>query len=123
MARLSRGWPRNELPGGVLEKGLSSDPVLLVEVRRRVTLRRRGAPRTADVTKGDAARRLLEAVADRPPRAHVLRLLLYPHDLVQVRIPANELGRGFDRGRVELVEPRDGDAARVRAPLVPDDVV
>ena len=45
-------------------------------------------------------RRGLEAMADRPPGSHVLRLLLGPHDLPEVRVgPGKRRGR-LDRERV-----------------------
>ena len=47
-------------------------------------------------------------MADRAPGAHVLRLLLHPHDLAQVRIAADQLGR--------LRRPGTGTAVRAARP-------
>jgi len=46
-------------------------------------------------------------VPDRAVRAHVLRLLLHPDELLESRVRAQELDVGGHRERVELVEPRD----------------
>src|SRR5438445_4674461 len=103
---------------------LPHDAVLLAQMRRRIALARARAPGAPDVPENDAlGLRLLEAVADRPPRTHVLRLLLRPHDLAEVRVAAEEPGRLLDRERVELLEPRDRDRLGARPLLVADDVV
>ena len=60
---------------------------------------------------------------DRPPRAHVLRLLLRPDDLLKRRIRLQQLPRRLDREWVELLESRDGDVVRLGPCLVADDVV
>src|SRR5436853_6579762 len=94
---------------------LADDPVLLAQVRRRVALARARAPRAAGVAERRRLRqRLLEPVADRPPGAHVLRLLLRPDDLLERRVRPQQLAGRFDRERVELLEPRDGDVLRLR---------
>src|SRR5579872_1845913 len=93
-------------------------------MRRRIALARARAPRPPDVGQRHAfGLRLFEAVPDRAPRAHVLRLLLRPHDLAQVRVPAHERRGALDRERVELLEARDCDVTGRGMLLVPDDVV
>src|SRR4051812_38071194 len=92
-------------------------------MRRGIALGGARTPGAADVAHGDAARRLLEAVADRAPRAHVLRLLLCPDDLLEVRVRVDQPVRRDDRERIELLDPRDRDAV-VGARIFPaDDVV
>src|SRR5581483_12297393 len=66
---------------------------------------------------------LLETVANGAERSHVLRLLLHPDELAQVRVAAQEVRRLLDRERIELLEPRDCDAFGLGAPLVAGDVV
>ena len=78
---------------------------------------RSGSPSTSARRTGGSgprsrAHRLLEPVADRPPRAHVLRLLLGPHDLAEPRIPSQKRLHRLDGERVELLEPRDRNPAR-----------
>src|SRR6187397_3428690 len=104
----------------------SSDPVLLVLVERRVPLARRGTPRAPDVLHASGRadlRRLLEPMAEGPPRAHVLRLFLRPHDLLERRIRGDERRDELEWERVELLDARDRDGRRARAKLVGDDVV
>ena len=62
-------------------------------------------------------------MADRPPGTHVLRLLLCPHDLVQIGIRRHELGVRVHGERVQLLEPGNRDLVRSRPLLVPHDVV
>ena len=62
-------------------------------------------------------------MAGRAPGAHVLRLLLRPHDLLERRVRRDQLPRRLDRERVQLLEPRDRDAFGVLVRLVADDVV
>ena len=82
-----------------LEQRCADDPVLLAQVRGRVALARARAPRPADVAQRDArGQRLLEAVPDRPPGAHVLRLLLRPDDLLQVRVRPRRARRAASIG-------------------------
>src|SRR5205823_8827587 len=92
---------------------------------RRVALARARAPRAAGVGEQDAEvlQRRLEAVANRPPGAHVLRLLLGPDDLTEVRVSGDELGIGLDRKRIELLEPGDGDVSCPGAFFVSGNVV
>src|SRR4051794_22890083 len=91
---------------------------------RRVALTRRRPPGAADVREHDAVGlRLLEPMPDRPPRAHVLRLLLCPHDLTEIRVAAKDLRGLLDRERIELLEPRDGNGLGARPVFVPGDVV
>ena len=52
--------------------------------------------------------------------AHVLRLLLGPHELLERGIAADELGELVDGERVQLLEPRDGD---LRRPVAGEEVV
>src|SRR5205085_10574661 len=98
---------------------VARDPVLLDEVRRRITLRGRRAPRAADEADWDSRRRLLEPVARRAPRAPVLRLLLHPHDLLERRVRRDELARRADRERVQLLDARDRHTLRLRVRPVP----
>src|SRR3954453_13853414 len=91
-----------------LRERFAGDPVLLEQVRGRVALARAGPPRAADEAEADAFRqRVLEAVTDRAPRPHVLRLLLRPDDLLERGIAVRERGGGLDRERVELLDPGD----------------
>jgi hypothetical protein len=93
-------------------------------VRGRISLARARTPWAADVEERHAfGLRLLEPVADRPPGTHVLRLLLRPDDLAEVRVPAQERRRLLDRERIELLDPGDGDEVGARAVLVTGDVV
>src|SRR5439155_16933391 len=102
----------------------ANDAVLLAQVRRRIALARRRAPRAADVDERHLPRlRLLEPVPDGAPGAHVLRLLLRPDDLFESRVRAQQLGSRGDRERVELLEPRDGYLLGRRTLLVPGNVV
>src|ERR671931_502902 len=89
----------------------ADDAVLLAQVSRGIALAWTGAPRPAGIDERDLriAQRRLEAMADRPPRAHVLRLLLRPRDLAQVRIRGHQPGVRVDRERIELLEPGDRD--------------
>src|SRR5207253_6618693 len=70
---------------------LARDAVLLHQVRGGVALRGARAPRPADEAHLDARGGLLEAMAGRAPGAHVLRLLLRPHDLVERRVRRQQL--------------------------------
>src|SRR5262249_17823338 len=98
--------------------------VLLAEMRGRIALARARTPRPADVEQRHAfGLRLLQAVPERAPRAHVLRLLLGPHDLAHVRIAAHELGGLLDPERIWPLDPGHGDAPPRIAVLVADDVV
>src|SRR4051794_1897809 len=92
-------------------------------MRRRIALGGAGAPRTPDVADGNAVGRLLQAMPDRAPGAHVLRLLLRPDDLVQVRVRGDQPMRCDRRERIELLDTRDGDARVVAGELLADDVV
>src|SRR5215470_15797840 len=93
-------------------------------MRSGIALARAGAPGPSDVAERNVlGSRLLEAMSGRPPRAHVLRLLLRPDDLLERRIGADELRGLLDRERVELLQAGDGNVPGLRAPLVPDDVV
>src|SRR5436190_20362334 len=101
-----------------LAQSFAQDAVLLAQVRGGVALARAGAPRPADEAErhalrrpfvsdravGDASERL-EPVPDRAPRAHVLRLLLRPDELLEIRERLDQLGRGGDRERIELLQP------------------
>src|SRR6186713_2814018 len=101
-----------------------NDAVLLDEVRGRVALAWAGAPRTAAVAQLDLGRQaLLQPVPDRAPGAHVLRLLLRPHDFAEIRVAGEHGLCALGRERIELLEPGDGDAARICALLVTGDVV
>ena len=62
-------------------------------------------------------------MADRAPRTHVLRLLLRPHDLLEPRHRGDQTSERLDRERIELLEPRDGDARRLWTLLMPNDVI
>src|SRR5207248_3774004 len=105
-------------------EGFPDDAVLLAAVRGRIALARARAPRTAGVAERNRLRkRLLEPVPDRPPGAHVLRLLLRPDDLLEARVRAEHLRRRLDRERIELLEARHRDVLGTLARLVPDDVV
>ena len=93
-------------------------------MRGRIALARARTPRAADEAQRHAVGlRLLEPVPDRTPRAHVLRLLLHPHDLGEIRIASRQLGRGLDGERVELLEPGDRDVLGARVALAADEVV
>src|SRR6266571_306373 len=93
-----------------------SDPVLLDQVRGRISLRGRRAPRPADVPQRDAGltQRLFEPVPNRAPCAHVLRLLLGPHDFSQGGIGSEEPCVLLDRERIEQLEPSDCDLPGIR---------
>src|ERR1700735_334970 len=93
-------------------------------VRGRISLGRTGTPRTPDKPDWDAPCRLFEAMADRPPRSHVLGFLLGPDDLVESRVRRDQVASGLHRERVELLDPCDGNAFwGGNACFVPDDVV
>ena len=70
----------------------------------RVALARARTPRPSQVADRSGAGDVLEPVPDRPPRTHVLRLLLGPDDLGEQRIRGDERRRGLDRKRVELLQ-------------------
>src|SRR5919106_5959872 len=93
----------------------------------RIALALARTPRAADVLHsrdvGCARRRLFEAVPDRAPRAHVLRLLLRPDDLADLGIRSDELGDLLERERIELLETTDRDIGRDGPMLVRHDVV
>src|SRR5439155_10647375 len=97
-----------------LAQGRARDPVLLDAVRGRVALGGTGPPRASDVAKLDACRGLLEPVANRAPRAHVLRLLLRPDDLLEARMGRDQRRGCLGRERVELLETGDRDGVRPR---------
>src|SRR3954451_6045799 len=97
-ARLGAGGPE-------LAQRVADDPVLLAQVRGRIALTRARAPRPAGEAEADPFRQgLFEAVPDRAPGARVLRLLLSPDQLFEVRERADERGRSRDRKRVELLQ-------------------
>src|SRR5262249_27797298 len=105
-------------------KRRAHDPVLLAQVRGRVALARARPPRPADVEEGHPfGLRLLEPVPEGAPGAHVLRLLLGPHELAEVRIGPDPRSRLLDRERVELLDARHRNGRRALAVLVADDVV
>src|SRR5829696_5401559 len=107
MRRLSRGPWRND----ALSEHVPDDPVLLAQVRCGIALARACPPRTADIVERDANRDgLFQPVPDRAVGTHVLRLLLRPDHLVEGRVAVDQVGRGADRERVQLLR-------------VPDDVV
>src|SRR5256714_11689486 len=92
---------------------LADDPVLLAQVGGRVALARARPPGTADVAELHAlGERLLEPVSARTPGPHVLRLLLCPDDLFQVRVRRDQLRGLADRERIQLLDPGDGDLSR-----------
>src|SRR3954454_6419429 len=95
------------------------DALLLEPVGRRVALRRRGAWRAADVAEVDSLRDELGHAAEHDaPRAHVLRLLLDPEDLLQVRI-LGEQGCDLVPGEgVQELDPGERDGGGVGAALV-----
>src|SRR5690606_36190833 len=63
---------------------LRYDPRLLQRLRGRISLRRRGALRTASVAQRDSlGKQLAQARFHVAPRPHVARLFLCPHDLAQ----------------------------------------
>src|SRR5439155_15855493 len=101
------------------------DAVLLDEVRGRIALGGARPPRPSSIGERNAerAQRILEPVPNRPPRAHVLRLLLRPDDLSQRRIGADETRVRVNREGIKLLESRDRDVRGVRALLVADEVV
>src|ERR1700720_467746 len=102
----------------------TDDSVLLAQMRGRIALARARAPRAADVEERHGlGLRFLEPMPKWPPRAHVLRLLLRPYDLAQIRIVAKKRSRVFDRERVQLLDSRHCHARRAFAVLVSDDVV
>ena len=107
-------------------QGRAHDPVLLAQMRGRIALARARAPGAADVVQRHAVGlRLLEPVPDRPPRAHVLRLLLHPDDLAQVRIArrrAPSPSRPGTGRAARSARPRPGPATPSQQ-LVADDVV
>src|SRR3954468_6675591 len=107
-----------------LSQRFADDPVLLAQVCRRVALARARPPGAADVAEPDAWRQvLLEAVPNRAPRPHVLRLLLGPDDLRKARIRRDEGGLLLDRERIQLLDPCDRDVFGGLAQLVPGEVV
>ena len=100
------------------------DAVLLALVRDGIALARRGAQLAADVVVRHTLRDgLVQAVLHEGARAHVLRLLLDPDHLAQVRIAREQLEHLGGRERVEQLDAPDCDVAGGRALLVADDVV
>src|SRR5262249_36526363 len=99
------------------------DPLLRPHVRGRIALARARAPRSADVPQRPAGDRLLEAVANRPPGTHVLRLFLGPDDRFERRIARDESNARLRGAWLELRDAGDGDVLRVAPMLVPGDVV
>src|SRR5258708_3307768 len=99
------------------------DPVLLEQVRGRVALGGTRLPRPADVAHRDPGRRLLEPAADRPPGAHVLRLLLRPDDLIECWVRRDQLAGDLNWERVQLLDPGDGHTLGCVPFLVADDVL
>ena len=133
-ARRRRGERACPPPGALTRLSSSSatpsacphDAVLLALVRRRVALARARLPRAADVAEpsaGARADRLLEAVADRPPGPHVLRLLLRPDDLAKPRVATRRAPRARRRGTGRAARCGRPRRRRRRARLVADDVV
>src|ERR1700729_3110028 len=127
--------PRLELPFAgelprILGYGLADvqrgrdDPVLLVRVGDRVALAGRRALGAADVAELEVPREdLHEARAHVGAGAHVARLLLDPHDLLERRIA---LGKGEDfslRERIQQLDAADRDARVVLARLVAGELV
>ena len=95
-------------------------------VRGRVALARRGAVRAADVVELHALGKHLPLAVAREheaPRAHVLRLLLDPDDLFQVRVAQDQLDDLLARERVEDLDARDRDLLVALVALVPGQVV
>src|SRR5215831_3157722 len=91
-------------------QGCQNDPLLLEAMGRRVALGRGRARRAADVAEVDALGNQLGHPAEHhAPRAHVLRLLLDPEDLLQVRILGDEAGDLVAREGVQKLHPGDGD--------------
>src|SRR5262249_57967617 len=88
------------------ERG-ADNPVLLTQVRSRVALARTRPPRAAGVRERRPG--CFEAMADRPPRPHVLRLLLRPDEFPQVRVRRDDGSVLVHGERIELLEPRHPD--------------
>src|SRR5436305_16051 len=67
---------------------------------------RLGAPGKARPFGGDVEPRqhALDAAVDKAPGAHILGLLLAPHD-VRARIAPQHIGQGLERERIELLDP------------------
>src|SRR5215203_1861288 len=120
MRRPSRGPWRND----ALSEHVPDDPVLFAQVRCGIALARACPPRTADIVERDANRDgLFQPVPDRAVGTHVLRLLLRPDHLVEGRVAVDQVGRGADRERVQLLDAGDRDLGVVLPLRVPDDVV
>ena len=110
-------------PRSALERG-EHDALLLGAVRGRVALAGAGALGAADVAELDAlGHELGHAARHHLPGAHVLRLLLDPDDLLEVRIAGDQLGDLLARERVEQLDAGDRDLRRRLALLVAVDVV
>src|SRR5262249_20689637 len=112
-ARVERAAPRARLAGPADAQRLAHDPVLLVVVQRRVPLARARTPGGADVpaplSLSSRGGRLVEPMTNRSPGAHVLRLLLRPHDLARVRVRRDHVRHELERERIELLDPGDCD--------------
>src|SRR4051794_29543593 len=106
-----------------VQRGLH-DAALLLRVRGRVALGRRGALGPADVAELQLARQdLHEARGHVRAGAHVARLLLQPDDFSEVRVAGDELEDLALRERIQQLDAADRDALVVRALLRADEVV
>src|SRR3989442_15912984 len=92
---------------------LRDDPLLLDVVRGRISLARRGPVLPPDVVELHALRYQLPLAVAREHEAasaHVLRLLLHPDDLLEVRVALDQLDDLLARERIQDLDPRDSHA-------------
>src|SRR5690606_22657774 len=98
---------------------LEDQPILLGHVIATLALGGAGPLRTRRVRKRNLARDdRAEARPDVGERAHVARLLLRPHHLLQVRIRSDKLFERLGRERIEQLHSRDRRVLRLVPPVV-----